>query len=365
MSQQMLKSGNGLPLHIAGVNKSYATLRVLADIDLEIAAGEFLTLLGPSGSGKTTLLMVLAGFVRPDAGSIRFGEREMVLTPPHKRNLGIVFQNYALFPHMNVAENIGYPLRLRGVPREDVRRRIDQAIELVRLQGLGERRIDQLSGGQRQRVALARAIVFEPDILLMDEPLSALDKNLREHMQIELKRLHRTLGLTTVYVTHDQREALTLSDRVAVMNHGRVVQIADPTVIYDQPNSEFVAGFVGQSNMLPLRREGGDLFYGRSQIKSSRPVPAEGALKLAVRPEKLEIAQANVPAINRFDGKVKEIVYQGDTLMIYACLEDGSELALQRMVSRRILTIMPAIGDTIVLTLDPNDVAFVPADPAA
>ncbi|MDG2058301.1 MAG: ABC transporter ATP-binding protein, partial [Tateyamaria sp.] len=205
----MTTAAQSLPIDIANLSKAYGSVKALDDVSLNIAAGEFLTLLGPSGSGKTTLLMALAGFVRPDGGSIRFGDQEMIATPPHKRGLGMVFQSYALFPFMTVAENVAYPLKVRGVSKSDQKTRAERALDTVQLSGYGDRRITQLSGGQRQRVALARAMVFEPQIILMDEPLSALDKKLREDMQIELKALHQKLDATVVYVTHDQREALT------------------------------------------------------------------------------------------------------------------------------------------------------------
>ena len=222
---------NALPITIRSVTKTYGDVYALDEVDLDVQSGEFLTLLGPSGSGKTTLLMVLAGFTRPDHGSVLFGESEVIRMPPHKREVGMVFQNYALFPHMTVAGNIGFPLRLRGIDKKSARERVENALGTVQLGGYGDRRIDQLSGGQMQRVALARAIVFEPRILLMDEPLSALDKKLREHMQIELRHLHEKRGMTTVYVTHDQREALTMSDRVAVINDGKLMQLDSPRQI--------------------------------------------------------------------------------------------------------------------------------------
>ena len=224
-----------LPIKIQSLTKKYGSMFALDSVDLDVKSGEFLTLLGPSGSGKTTLLMAIAGFNRPDSGSICFGDEEVILKPPHKRNVGMVFQSYALFPHMTVAENIAFPLKLRGVDASEAAERVETALATVQLDGLGDRDIDQLSGGQRQRVALARAFVFRPRILLMDEPLSALDKKLREQMQIELKHLHEQLGVTTVYVTHDQREALTMSDRIAVINHGRLAQVGTPLEIYNQP----------------------------------------------------------------------------------------------------------------------------------
>ena len=219
---------NALPINVNSLVKTYGAFRALDDVSINIRSGEFMTLLGPSGSGKTTLLMVLAGFVRPDSGSVSFGDKEILLLPPHKRDIGMVFQNYALFPHMTVSENLAYPLKLRSVGRSEIRERVERALDLVQLRGLGDRGIDALSGGQRQRVALARSVIFEPRILLMDEPLSALDKNLREQMQFEVRNLHDRLGITTVYGTHDQREALTMSDRIAVIKEGRIQQVDAP-----------------------------------------------------------------------------------------------------------------------------------------
>jgi putative spermidine/putrescine transport system ATP-binding protein len=251
-SSEGVSSNSGLQISFRSLAKAYGAYVALDGIDLDIAAGEFLTLLGPSGSGKTTLLMVLAGFVRPTSGSLTFGGKDVTTLPPHKRNIGVVFQSYALFPHMTVGANVAYPLKLRGVAKERMREQVGWALSLVKLEGLADRSIDQLSGGQRQRVALARAVVFKPDVLLMDEPLSALDKKLREHMQIEIRKLHETLGVTTVYVTHDQREALTMSDRIAVINHGRFEQIDAPRTLYERPASSFVANFIGDATVLAL-----------------------------------------------------------------------------------------------------------------
>ena len=263
-----------LPITIRGLTKKFGSLHALDSVDLDVKSGEFLTLLGPSGSGKTTLLMAIAGFNRPDSGSILFGEKEMILAPPHLREVGMVFQNYALFPHMSVAENVAFPLKLRKIAKAECDQRVEEALNTVQLAELGNRRIDQLSGGQRQRVALARAFVFQPRILLMDEPLSALDKKLREQMQIELKHLHRKLGVTTVYVTHDQREALTMSDRIAVINHGQLQQVDTPEVIYNQPANSFVADFIGESTMLPLKtKENNQLYFDHILVDS---VPDQG-----------------------------------------------------------------------------------------
>jgi putative spermidine/putrescine transport system ATP-binding protein len=243
---------NATPLvTFAGVQKTYDGVSlVVRQLDLEIRRGEFLTLLGPSGSGKTTTLMMLAGFESPTAGEILLDGQPITRTPPHKRNFGMVFQNYALFPHLRVAENVAYPLTVRKVPKAEIAQRVGKALAMVQLKGRDQAFPSQLSGGQQQRVALARALVFDPQLVLMDEPLGALDKQLREHMQIELKELHRQLGVTFVYVTHDQGEALTMSDRVAVFNDGEIQQIDAVDRLYETPANRFVAGFVGDSTLL-------------------------------------------------------------------------------------------------------------------
>ena len=255
----MAKSG-GERVEIRSASKIYGSVRALDDVSLDIAAQEFVSLLGPSGSGKTTLLGILGGFVQPSAGTILFGGRDVTFTPPHKRDIGIVFQNYALFPHMSVGENVAFPLRARRLPKSTYAERVRAALAMVDLAGYEERGIGQLSGGQRQRVALARAMIFEPRLILMDEPLSALDKQLRETMQIELRQLHKRLGATIIYVTHDQREALTMSDRVAILKDGKLVQIDKPSRLHDHPADAFVASFIGEAPIRtarplpPLRR---------------------------------------------------------------------------------------------------------------
>ncbi len=357
-------AASALPIEVRGVSKSYGPVTALDRVDLDVRSGEFITLLGPSGSGKTTLLLVLAGFIRPDAGSIRFGDEEMVRTPPHRRNVGMVFQNYALFPHMNVFGNIAYPLRLRGVAAAETARRVGWALELVQLAGFEGRRVDQLSGGQRQRVALARAIVFEPRVLLMDEPLSALDKKLRERMQIEIRHLHGALGMTTVYVTHDQREALTLSDRVAVIHEGRIVQVDAPERLYERPGTRFVADFVGESTFLPVRREGGGLtLHGRPLLLDGGPPAGDGPFFLMVRPEKLAVVPpGDADGMNCLDGTVKERVYQGESVLLYVTLADGTELAVRSPSRRETLAAVPEPGGRIRLGLHPADTVVVPED---
>ncbi|MGF1610587.1 MAG: ABC transporter ATP-binding protein [Kiloniellales bacterium] len=359
------RNAASLPITISGVTKSYGAFKALDDVSLEVASGEFLTLLGPSGSGKTTLLMVLAGFVRPDCGSLLFGDREIVLTPPHKRDVGMVFQNYALFPHMTVAGNVAYPLKLRKLPRGELEERVRRALELVQLGALGERRIDQLSGGQKQRVALARAIVFEPRILLMDEPLSALDKKLREQMQIELRHLHERLGMTTVYVTHDQREALTMSDRVAVIDHGRFIQIDRPRRLYERPRSRFVADFIGESSFLPVEVTGGEARLNGRALKTAEPPGPQRRQFLVVRPEKLDlVADEDGAGLNLLEGRVKEHVYQGESFLLYVTLSvpggDDVEIAMRQPTRREVLARVPEAGKPIRLAIHPEDTILVP-----
>ena len=349
-----------LPIFAHQIAKSYGMVRALDHVDLEIRSGEFLTLLGPSGSGKTTLLMVLAGFIRPDSGSLKFGETEMIRVAPHKRDVGMVFQNYALFPHMNVAANVAFPLRLRGVSKLDCAVRVEHALETVQLGGYGARGIEQLSGGQKQRVALARAIVFEPRILLMDEPLSALDKQLREHMQIELRRLHDKLGMTTVYVTHDQREALTMSDRVAVISRGRILQLDAPRQLYEQPVNRFVAEFIGESTFLPVERAGDGFFLGGQRLKLGQCPSFPGNGLLMLRPERLQLLGATLPEhLNILRGTVEQVVYQGDSFQLQARLADGSGVALRGVSTQDAMAAIPRPGQPVTLGLAPEDTVLL------
>ena len=355
-----------LPITIRGVTKTYGGVHALDSVDLDVRSGEFLTLLGPSGSGKTTLLMVLAGFTRPDRGSLRFGADEMIRTPPHKRDVGMVFQNYALFPHMTVAGNVAYPLKIRNTPKAEIAGRVARALATVRLDGYQDRRIGQLSGGQKQRVALARAIVFEPRILLMDEPLSALDKKLRDQMQIELRHLHDQLGMTTVYVTHDQREALTMSDRIAVINHGRLMQLASPMDLYSRPANRFVADFIGESAFLPAERRNGAVYWRDHPLtlEPDAAIPDGRDLLLMLRPERLRLLgeDSDEPgdALNRFPATVSEIVYQGDSYLLYAALEDGTQLALRDVVRRDTIAGLPEPGARVALGLHARDTVVIP-----
>ena len=352
-------TGNALPIAVRHLSKAYGAVRVLDEVDLDVRPGEFLTLLGPSGSGKTTLLMAIAGFLRPDKGSIRFGEREVVRLAPHRREIGMVFQNYALFPHMSVARNIGFPLRLRRVPAAEIARRVEAALEMFQLGGYGERSITQLSGGQRQRVALARAIVFEPRIILMDEPLSALDKQLRERMQLELRQLHDRLGTTTVYVTHDQREALTMSDRIAVLDRGRIARIDTPRAIYDHPGSRFVAEFIGESSFLDVDVANGVCRAAGSVVRAPHIPVAQGRCVMMLRPERLHIlGGGESESMNRFEGHVQTAIYQGDTLLLQLALADGSQVTL-RMATRGDDAPAPARGSPLVVGIAVQDTVLL------
>ncbi len=354
------KSGDALPISARGITKTYGPVHALDDVSLEVDSGEFLTLLGPSGSGKTTLLMVLAGFTRPDRGSLKFGGREMIRTPPHRRGVGMTFQSYALFPHMTVAGNVGYPLKLRRVPKSELDARVERALKTVRLGGFGGRRIDQLSGGQKQRVAVARAIVFEPRILLMDEPLSALDKKLRDQMQIELRHLHEKLGMTTVYVTHDQREALTMSDRIAVVNHGRIMQLATPRDLYERPANRFVADFIGDSTFLAVSRSGGRILHDGKELLLGAPVPEAGELLLMIRPERISLSPEGPRAdANNFAATTAEVVYQGDSFLLHARLADGGMVALRGATRRGDAERLPSVGDAVTLCLAPEDTVLI------
>jgi len=304
------------------VRKSYdGKVDAVRALNLEVANGEFLTLLGPSGSGKTTTLTMLAGFEQPSEGRIFVGAEDITGVPVEKRGIGMVFQNYALFPNMTVGENIGFPLRVRRLPAAEIADKVGRALAMVRLEGLGDRRPQQLSGGQQQRVAVARALVFEPRLVLLDEPLGALDRQLREQMQYELKHLHQRLGVTMVYVTHDQVEAMTMSDRVAVFNEGRLRQVGEPRRLYEEPQSLFVAQFLGESNTLPgtvRQRHGGQcgvaLAGGAGVIATS--VGGSDKVTVAVRPEKVAIGAAAAGCVNRYPARLVEVSFLGDQLRL-------------------------------------------------
>jgi putative spermidine/putrescine transport system ATP-binding protein len=323
-----------------GVQKTYDGAHlVVRSLDLDIRRGEFLTLLGPSGSGKTTTLMMLAGFESPTAGEILLDGKPITRTPPHKRNFGMVFQNYALFPHLTVGQNVAYPLTVRRVPKAEQARRVARALDMVRLEGMAERLPGQLSGGQQQRVALARALVFEPQLVLMDEPLGALDKQLREHMQIELKELHRQLGVTFVYVTHDQGEALTMSDRVAVFNDGEIQQLDVVDRMYEAPANRFVAGFIGDSTVLKGTVRAADdercgivLTDGRVLAGVNVNGAAVGAqVDACIRPERIVLHTQPVTRSNVLQASVSGAIYFGDHLRLLCSVGDGQATATVKL----------------------------------
>jgi putative spermidine/putrescine transport system ATP-binding protein len=349
-------------VEIRSASKAYGAVRALDDVSLAVGAGEFVSLLGPSGSGKTTLLGILGGFILPTSGTILFGGRDVTYMPPHKRDIGVVFQNYALFPHMSVGENVAFPLRARRLPKSSWPDKVRAALGMVDLAGYEERGIAQLSGGQRQRVALARAMIFEPRLILMDEPLSALDKQLRESMQIELRALHKRIQATIIYVTHDQREALTMSDRVAVMKDGRLIQIDVPERLHDHPADSFVASFIGEATMLPVRRvDASSVALGHALLRSARVIPDGDALMLAVHSEKLLIDDgAQDAACNRLTGTITDIVYQGESLRIFLALEGGVALSLRQPSYHQAYSRIPPLGGRLTVTLHPEDTIVVP-----
>ena len=353
-------------VRFVGVQKTYDGVQlVVRQLDLDIRRGEFLTLLGPSGSGKTTTLMMLAGFESPTAGEIVLDGKPITRTPPHKRNFGMVFQNYALFPHLTVGQNVAYPLTVRKVSKDQQATRVAKALGMVQLNGLTDRYPAQLSGGQQQRVALARALVFEPQLVLMDEPLGALDKQLREHMQIELKELHRQLGVTFVYVTHDQSEALTMSDRVAVFNDGAIQQIDVVDRMYETPANRFVAGFIGDSTMLngTVRACGVDnhgercgivLTDGRMLTGINVNGVAVGALVQAgIRPERIVLhAQPVGERGNVLQARVASVIYFGDHLRLLCKVGEGQSDATVKLPLSA--PSVPALGASVWLEFPPD-----------
>ena len=324
-------------LALSGLRKRFGDFTAVDGIDLEVPRGEFLTLLGPSGSGKTTTLRMVAGFAEPDAGRVRLDDRDLSGVPPYKRDIGMVFQNYALFPHMTAAGNIGFPLQMRGVGRAETSERVAKALALVQLEDFGERRPAQLSGGQQQRVALARAIVYDPRLLLMDEPLGALDKKLREALQLEVRRISTQLGITVLYVTHDQEEALVISDRIAIYNHGRIEQVGTGEDLYERPSSYFVADFMGESNIFrgewagdgAVATPAGRLRAGEGADGSGRR-PGEG-VAVVVRPERLVLVSGPAPeaddAMNGVRATVREAIYLGSARKYELRTPDGVRLS--------------------------------------
>ena len=343
---ERVRADTDVDVGLSGVRKLFGDVVAVAGVDLEVRRGEFFTMLGPSGSGKTTCLRMIAGFERPDSGRIDLGGQDVTNLPPNERDVNTVFQDYALFPHMSVGQNVQYGLRVKKRPQAERRERASEALALVRLEGFEDRRPNQLSGGQRQRVALARAIVNRPRVLLLDEPLGALDLKLRQQMQIELKQIQDRVGITFIYVTHDQDEALSMSDRIAVMDRGRVLQVGPPHDIYDQPRSDFVAGFVGVSNLLELdvvsvADDTATLRLGPEDRVVAEPgaeLRPGGKAIVTIRPERIALAKRDEarpgPQDCHASGVVRESLYAGPTTRFVVELDGGGELMVLRQNAR-------------------------------
>ena len=347
----------GAALRLSGLSKRYAGTAAVDRVDLDVASGEFITLLGPSGSGKTTTLSMIAGFTAPSDGSVVCDGDEITAVPPHRRGLGMVFQNYSLFPHLNVRENVEFPLRQRGVAKPQRVKRALAALELVELGARANAKPGELSGGQQQRVALARALVFEPRLLLMDEPFGALDRALRERLQIELRRLHRELGITVVFVTHDQEEALTLSDRIAVFNQGRIEQVGTPEELYAQPETLFVSQFIGESNAISGDVSDG-VFFGPDGIRAPAPATADGSAIAIIRPERIAINGTPSAAACALAGSVTDLTFLGAQRRMEIATAAGPLIVRTGVESGA-----PGIGGDVTLSWSPEHAAVF-SDPS-
>jgi spermidine/putrescine transport system ATP-binding protein len=338
---------------VRGVTKRFDDVAAVDDVTVEIGTGEFFSLLGPSGCGKTTTLRMIAGFERPDAGRILIGDTDVTQMPPHLRPVNTVFQSYALFPHLSVEQNVGFGLRFKSVSKDEGRRRVAEALELVRLGGLGQRRPHQLSGGQQQRVALARALVLSPAVLLLDEPLGALDAKLRRELQVELKSIQREIGITFVYVTHDQEEALTMSDRLAVMAGGKIEQLGSPREVYEHPQTAFVADFLGVSNLMRARVvEGRRVDVGGVVLSAERGEARAGVVRLTIRPERVRIEPASTQGENRVPATIERFVYLGSTTQVFVALPGGD----------RVQALVANSGDVDEYDVGAAVTAYLPAD---
>ncbi|HEX2099708.1 MAG TPA: ABC transporter ATP-binding protein [Candidatus Synoicihabitans sp.] len=355
-------------IEIRSVTKRFGAFTAVDDVTLAVQPGEFLTLLGPSGCGKTTLLRLLSGFEHPDAGTIRIGGEEVTHLAPYRRNVNQVFQSYALFPHLTVRENIGFGLRMQKVPAAEAARRIAEVVDLVALGGFEDRRPHQLSGGQRQRVALARAIVPRPSVLLLDEPLSALDAKLRQQMQVELKRLQKRLGLTFVFVTHDQEEALTMSDRIAVFNHGRIEQLGTTSEIYHQPKTAFVADFIGDANLLEAEMIHRNGVAGRVRLEGGLEISLplvlwpsrEARAVLSIRPEKVLVSKQPIEAENTFEAEVTEELFQGALDRLWLTTRAGTRLTAV-VANESAIREAIHVGDRVWCGLHTDDIVVMAA----
>jgi putative spermidine/putrescine transport system ATP-binding protein len=352
------------------VTKSYdGKVDAVKSLDLALERGEFLTLLGPSGSGKTTSLMMLAGFEEPTSGTITLEGRRLNNVPAHRRGIGMVFQNYALFPHMTVFENLAFPLEMHGAARSHIPDKVKRALDMVRMGHLGDRKPAQLSGGQQQRVAVARALIYEPKLVLMDEPLGALDKQLREQMQLEIRHLHENLGVTVVYVTHDQSEALTMSDRIAVFHHGMIQQLAAPAELYERPANAFVASFIGENNRLDGRLVARDAepcrvrLYDGTEVRAKlvTDVALEAPVVLSIRPERVVIGEGD-DADNRFTAQVQELIYLGDHCKVRLKL-GGSDAFIVKVGSIDAARMIR--GESVIVSWRADACLALPPDAAA
>jgi spermidine/putrescine transport system ATP-binding protein len=359
----------GGEVRLVGLEKRFEDVTAVAGIDLEVPGGEFFALLGPSGCGKTTTLRLVAGFEQPTAGRILLDGVDMARTPPHKRKVNTVFQSYALFPFLDVADNVAFGLRFQDVGKAEARRRVAEALALVQLQGLERRRPAQLSGGQQQRVALARALVLNPSVLLLDEPLGALDAKLRKALQVELKALQEKVGITFIYVTHDQEEALTMSDRLAVMAGGRIEQVGAPAQLYEEPATTYVAGFLGVANLFPATAKGAD-GGGRCRLRlgdfdleaAGGDTAASGEVRVVIRPERVQLEPYGSSGPNRVPGMVERLVYQGPATQLVVRLANGE--SLQALVQNQGQPLSWRQGTAIAVHL-PADALRVLSDPSA
>ena len=358
-------------LTIQKLAKRYGDFIALAETDLLVPEGEFLTLLGPSGSGKTTLLSLIAGLARPDNGAVLIGNEDVTYSAPHLRDIGVVFQNYALFPHMTILENIAFPLKMRKVAAEEARKRATEALEMIRLPHIAQRYPKELSGGQQQRVALARCMVYRPSIILMDEPLGALDKKLREHMQLEIKRIHRELGATIIYVTHDQEEAMTMSDRICLMNSGNIEQLGTPADLYFRPKTLFVADFLGESNLLPATVEkidGGEAIVRigakgvEARALSNGPVQPTTSIHVMIRPQNLAVTLASEGEASALRATVTDVMVTGSLTKIYMRAEDDTLPELVAAFPTRISGRAFQIGDALALSWHGTDAVTIAAN---
>jgi spermidine/putrescine ABC transporter ATP-binding subunit len=357
-------AGRGASVSLTDLEKKFERVNAVDGVSLDIRSGEFLTLLGPSGSGKTTTLMMIAGFEVPTAGDIAIDGTSVVAMPPYRRNIGMVFQNYALFPHLDVAGNIGYGLKVRGTAAPEIARRVAAALALVQLDGYAGRGVQQLSGGEQQRVALARALIIEPDVLLMDEPLGALDRQLRKTVQLELRRLHEAHRRTTIYVTHDQEEALVMSDRIGVMNHGKLIRVGTPRELYEDPGDPFVAEFLGETNLLTGTVQGSGriaLDGGAEEVTVLENAAPGTRVHVVVRPERVAVA-TNADGLgdwNRLSGRIEEIIYVGEATK-YRIRTQAGRLMRVKQLNRRLETIYE-VGHEVALCWHPSDCRLLEA----